>query len=136
MKINFDSVSFGDKNIYYHDKTHNIKETLDDRNNLIRITKYDKLGRDVDCVELNEKKEIIGHLHKEYSHDGLIETYKNKTQEYVRELRTVIENNFTRCIEIFKSKTSPQNNYVNEYIRDISGRLVKIINNGKVINLK
>ena len=136
MRVNFDSVSFGCKNICYHDKTHNIKETFDDQNNLIRITKYDKQCRDVDTKEFNQKKEVITHQHKEYTSNGCIETYKSKTQEYVREIKTVVKDSFTHMIETYTSKTSPECNYVNEFVRDITGKLVKIINNGKMINLR
>lgn len=136
MKIIFNSVSFGNRSIRYHDNTHNIKETFDDSHNLIRIIKYDKQCRDVDCQEFNKEKKVIGHLHKEYTPDGCIETYKSKNQEYIRINRTLKEDSFTHYIEIFTSKTSPESNYVNEFIRDKFGKLVKIINNGKIINLK
>jgi len=136
MKVNFSSISFGNKDIRYHDEKHNIIETFDDRQNLIRRVKYDKLCRDVDSVEFNEKKEVIGHLHKKYTQDGYIETYKSKTQEYVREIKTFVKDSFTHYIEKFTSKTSPQNNYINEFIRDAAGKLVKVINNGKVLYIK
>ena len=136
MKVNFSPVSFGNRDIRYYDTNHNILETFDDRQNLIRRIKYDKLCRDVDSVEFNEKKEVIGHLHKEYTPDGCIETYKSKTQEYVREIKTFVKDSFTHHIEKFASKTSPQNNYINEFVRDATGKLVKVINNGKVLIIK
>lgn len=83
----------------------------------------------------DKERKVIGHLHKEYTPDGCIETYKSKTQEYVRVIRTLTDDTFTRHIEIFTSKTSPESNYVNEFVRDLKGKLIKIINNGKVINL-
>lgn len=135
MKICFNPVSFGNSDIRYHDKTHNIMETFDDRNNLVKRIKYDKLCREIDCVEFNEKKQIISHQHKEYTPDGCVETYKSKTQEYIRVIKTVVRDSFTHNIEQFTSKTSPGSNYINEFIRDLKGNLVKIINNGKVINL-
>ena len=103
MKVNFNPVSFGNKDIRYHDTSHNILETFDNRQNLVRIVKYDKFCRDVDCKEFNENKEVIGHLHKEYTSDGCIETYKSKTQEYVREIKTVIKDSFIHHIEKFTS---------------------------------
>ena len=136
MKVNFNSVSFGDRNICYHDQTHNIKETYDDRNHLIRITKYDKQCRDVDTQEFNEKREVIAHQHKKYTPDGSIETYKSKTQEYIRVIKTFAEDSFTHRTETFTSKTSPESNYVNEFIHDKFDKLVKVITNGKVIDLK
>lgn len=137
MNVNFDSVSFGCKNICYHDKTYNIKEVFDDDGrNLIRRIKYDKQCRDVDCEEFDRDKKVISHMHKEYTPDGCIETYKSTTQEYIREIKTVVKDSFTHHIEKFTSNTSPESNYVNEFIRDITGKLVKIINNGRIINLK
>lgn len=135
MKICLNSVSFGNRDISFHDKTHNILETYDDNEHLIRRTKYDKQFRDVDCQVFDKERKVIGHLHKEYTPDGCIETYKSKTQEYVRVIRTLTDDTFTRHIEIFTSKTSPESNYVNEFVRDLKGKLIKIINNGKVINL-
>ena len=49
---------------------------------------------------------------------------------------TVVKDSFTHMIETYTSKTSPECNYVNEFVRDITGKLVKIINNGKMINLR
>jgi len=136
MKVNFDSVSFGNSNIRYHDKNYNILEVFDDNQNLVRRTKYDKLCRDVDCEVFNKEKKVISHLHKEYIPEGCIETYKSKTQEYVRVIKTFVKDSFTHYVETFTSKTSPSSSYVNEFIRDMKGNLVKIINNGKVINLR
>lgn len=136
MKINLDSATFGNRNIRYHDKTHNIMETYDERNNLIKRVKYDKQCKDVDCIEFDDKKQIISHQHKKYTNNGCIETYKSKSQEYIREIKIIVKDSFTHHFETYTSKTSPQNNYVNEFIRDIEGKLVKMINNGKVIDLK
>ena len=137
MKVNFDSVSFGCKNVCYHNSTHNIKEVFDDDGRkLLRRIKYDKQCRDVDCVEFNSDKKVISHLHKEYTPDGCIETYKSRTQEYIRVIKTFVKDSYTHYVEKFTSKTSPEKSYVNEFIRDIKGNLVKIINNGKIINLK
>ena len=36
----------------------------------------------------------------------------------------------------FKSKTSPNKNYINEFVYDLKNNLVKIINNGKETLLK
>lgn len=137
MKVNFDSVSFGCKNICYHDSTHNIKEVFDDDGRkLLRRIKYDKQCRDVDCEEFNSDKKVISHMHKEYTPDGCIETYKSRTQEYIRVIKTFVQDSYIHHVEKFTSKTSPEKSYVNEFISDKLGKLVKIINNGKVINLK
>ncbi len=135
MKINFSSVSFGNKNINSSEETQKIAETFDDKHNLVRLTKYDKQGRDVDTFEYNEKKEITSHQHKKYTQNGLIETYKSKNQEYTRIIKKETRGSYIYHIEEFISKTSPQSNYINEFVRDLAGKLVKIINNGKVIQI-
>lgn len=136
MKVNFDFVSFGNRSIRFPDNTHSIMETYDDTNHLIRRIKYDKQCRDVDSQEFNKEKKVISHLHKEYTADGCVETYKSKSQEYVRVIKTIAKDSFTHHIEIFTSKTSPESNYINEFVRDMKGKLVKVINNGKVLIIK
>ena len=136
MKINFSFFSFGNKNIHSIDGNYNVKETFDDNHNLIRLTRYDEKGRDIDTFEYNDKKEITAHQHKKYTSYGLIETYKNEHQEYRRIIKNEKRGSFVHHIEEFISKTSPKNNYVNEFIRDLTGKLVKIINNGKIIYSK
>ena len=136
MKIDSDFLSFGNKNIHCFDKNHNVKETFDDNHNLIRVTRYDEKGRDIDTFEYNDKKEITAHQHKEYTSYGLIETYKSEHQEYRRIIKNEKRGSFVYHIEEFISQTSPKNNYVNEFIRDLTGKLVKIINNGKIIYSK
>ena len=136
MKINLNCISFGNENIDYHDKRNNVKGTFDDKHHLIRLTKYDIQNRDTDTFEYNENKQVIGHQHKKYTPDGLIETYKNQHQEYKRIIKNEKRGSFVYHIEEFISQTSPKNNYVNEFIRDFTGKLVKIINNGKIIYSK
>ncbi len=53
MKINFSFFSFGNKNIHSIDGNYNVKETFDDNHNLIRLTRYDEKGRDIDTFEYN-----------------------------------------------------------------------------------
>ena len=62
--------------------------------------------------------------------------HKNEYQEYKRIIKNEKRGSFVHHIEEFISKTSPKNNYVNEFIRDFTGKLVKIINNGKIIYSK
>ena len=51
-------------------------------------------------------------------------------------IKTIAKDSFTHHIEIFTSKTSPESNYINEFVRDMKGKLVKVINNGKVLIIK
>ncbi len=132
MKVIFNTISFKSENINLHRE----KEIYDENNKLIRLIKYDEFGRDTDSFEYNANREIIGYQHKEYTDNGCIETYKNQFQQYRRITKTELKDSNTHYIEEFISVTSPEKNYINEFVRDIAGKLIKVINNGKVVNLK
>lgn len=133
MKVGLNTVSFGVKKIKYHNDTHNIMEIFDVNNRLKSRTEYDKLCRDLDSKEFDENRKIVAHLHKEYTSDGCTETFKSESQEYTRETKTFIKDKFTHYVEKFTSKTSPKSSYINEFVRDAAGKLIKVICNGKVI---
>lgn len=130
MKLLFSTINFRNQNY------HKVSERYDDRNFLLSRTIYDEFGRDTDTKWFDSDGKIIGSMHKEYLENGLVESFKNNSQEYVRKCYTIIKDGFKHSIEEYVSKTSPQKNYINEFVYDFMGNLIKLINNGKEILLK
>lgn len=135
MKIYTNQITFVNKTKTYNEggiKTH---EIFDDNNILIKRIQYDSFDRAIDTKTFNVSGEITDHMHKEYFENGYVETFKNATQEYTRKAYTIIKDTLTHRVEEYISKTSPENNYINEFVRDLSGKLIRIINNGKITQL-
>ena len=76
-------------------------------------------------------------MHKFYKGDNFVEMYKDNSQQYTRKVNYKIINGLQHRTEEYISKTSPDSNYIQEFVKDVSGKLIKVISNGKVIlNLK
>ncbi len=138
MKIFFSTLSFGERTNTYKIGKNTVTEVFDDKNALIKRIEYDEFNRDVDSKWFGSTGKLSEHLHKEYykkaDEEGVVETFKNKTQEYVRKSYTRFENGLKHVFDDFQSKTGK--NYINDFVYDKLGNLVKIINNGKVIYTK
>jgi len=137
MKIFFSTINFCEKLNIYKSGKNTVKEVFDDNNKMVKRIEYDEFNRDVDAKSFDVSGELQEHLHKEYykktNEEGVLETFKNKTQEYVRKSYTKVENGFKYTVDDFQSKTK---NYKNEFVHDTMGKLIKVINNGQVINIK
>ena len=136
MKININPINFSETSKIFKKGDNTVTHYFNDENILVRAVEIDKSGRDVDAREFDKEGNIISHLHKEYSGDNMEETFKNKFQQYVRKVRFEQKDGFSRRIEEFISETSPKSNYVHEFIKDASGKLLQIISNGKILNLR
>ena len=130
------NITFGQKVNIYRKGENTIKEVFDDKNRLSRLIEYDKFDRDIEAKSFDTYGNIIERMSKTYTDNGMIEHFKNAFQEYTRKTYTIIENGIKHRVEEFKSKTSPNCNYINEFIYDISGKLIKLISNGKITDLK
>ena len=130
------NITFGQKVNIYRKGENTIKEVFDDKNRLSRLIEYDKFDRDIEAKSFDSSGNIIEHMSKTYTENGMIEHFKNAFQEYTRKTYTIIENGIKHRVEEFKSKTNPNCNYINEFIYDISGKLIKLISNGKITDLK
>ena len=129
------NITFGQKVNIYHKGENTIKELFDDENRLSRLIEYDKFDRDIEAKSFDTYGNIIERMSKTYTDNGMIEHFKNAFQEYTRKTYTIIENGIKHRVEEFKSKTNPNCNYINEFIYDISGKLIKLISNGKITDL-
>ncbi len=127
-------VSFGDLTMTRYEDGSKIVESFNDNIRLKRLV-YDSKDRIVDSVCFDNLGKKISHKHKEYIENGCIESYKDLKQEYVRRTQMVIEPPFKRFLEHFTSITSPDKSYVAEFIRTLENKLVKVIVNGKIINV-
>ena len=136
MRIHFNNIIFRERLKVYTKDGNKVIEHYDDNNSLVKSFVLDKFQRDIDSKHFDKEGNVIFHMHKDYLPNGMVETFKDKFQEYTRTIHIKVIDSMTHRIEEYCSKTSPDSNYINEYIRDVSGRLVKIINNGKEILLK
>ena len=140
MRIQFNLINFTASQKTIKNGQNTIVKFYDDNNFLTKTVIYDEFNRDIDSKTYNISGNIKEHLHKEYyekeSEKGFIEIFKNDFQEYTRKSYTKYENNFRHVVDDFKSKTSPNKNYINEFVYDLKNNLVKIINNGKETLLK
>ena len=135
MKVQFNSIMFKSKTKTFNNGDNKITEYYNDNNVLTKTLETDKFERFVDAKEYSETGDIISHMHKIYENEKETEIYKDNFQEYTRIIRYVKKGEFTHRIEEYISKTSPESNYVHEFIRDCTNKLVKMICNGTVIDL-
>lgn len=129
-------ISFGQRINTYKKGENRVEEIFNDDDLLSRTVEYDRFGRDIDAKTFDAKGNVTEHMMKTYSQDGCIETFKSNFQEYTRKTCTKIENSLKHRIEEYVSKTSPDKNYVHDFIYDLKGKLIKIVTNGKVTDLR
>lgn len=135
MKILFNTITFKSYTKTYYKGDNIITEYFDDNNHLTKIMEIDKFKRDVDTKEFGQRGETTFHLHKEYDGNKIIETCKDRIQEYTRIINTFKKGEYTHRTEEYISKYSPEKNYIHEFIRDSANRLIRVICNGKIIDL-
>ena len=138
MKIDFtNTISFGIKTKIFQSGKNHIEETYSDDNILQKRLIKDEFDRYVDSKTFDSHGNITEHQHYDYfkteNEQGFIETFRNKYQEYVRKAYIKIEDGLKHSIDDFQSKTGKS--YLNDFVYDMSGKLVKIINNGKVCKI-
>lgn len=137
MKIYFNSLSFGETIKTYSIGSNVVKEYYDG-NKITSREENDVWGRLVDVKRFDNDGNVVEVLHKDYfkteNKEGFIEFFKNKTQEYIRKAYIKIENGLKHSIDDFSSKSGKI--YFNDFIYDMSGKLLRVISNGKVIELK
>ena len=98
-----------------------LKNTVTDLNtdNILLVERFNDNGEFKDILEFS------------YLPNKKTEHYRSKNQEYTRIITEEIKNYFKHITETYISKTKPENNYVRESIRDLSGKIIQIINNGQ-----
>ena len=136
MKVDFfNTVNFGDKSKFFQSGKNKVEEIYSDDDVLLKRLTNDEFGRDIDAAVFDLHGNIIEHQHKDYfqteTEQGFVETFKNKYQEYTRKAYTKIEDGLKHHIDDFKSKTG--NSYINDFVYDLSGKLIKVISNGKSV---
>lgn len=131
MKYNFTIINFKNTTKTYQKDKIKIVEYYNDNNKLLKRLEYDEFERDIDCKNFDEDGNLVSHQHKEYfetnTEKGLIETFKNHFQEYVRKQYVKFINGYKHSIEEFVSKSKPENSYKNEFIYDLQNNLVNVI---------
>lgn len=134
MKIFLSPVSFNGKTVTSTQNKLKIEEFYDDNNMLSSRLEYDEQDRFVDKKSFDSQGNVTEHQHKSYyikgEEQGCIETFKNEFQHYVRQSYTRPQGKFIHTVDNFQSISNPGKSYINEFIRDLQGRLVKVISNG------
>ncbi len=136
MKVDFsNNIIFGDKSKFFQSGKNKVEEIYNDDNVMIKRLINDEFDRNIDSAVFDLQGNIIEHQHKDYfqteTEQGFVETFKNKYQEYTRKAYTKIEDGLKHNIDDFKSKTG--SSYINDFVYDLSGKLIKVISNGKSV---
>lgn len=138
MRINPISINFYGYSQKYKIGNNSLEDIFDDNDVLIKRYELDDKNRLVETVLFDELGNVEEFLHKDYfekeNEKGFIETYVGPHQEYIRKSYEKTENGFRHVIDDFKSKTGKS--YINDFVHDMSGKLVKIISNGKITMVK
>lgn len=134
MRCLFNAVNFLSDARTYNLGKNKITETLND-GKLTKRIEYDEFDRDVDVKWFDTLGNISAHLHKDYyetdSEKGLVETFKNSAQNYVRKVYTKFESGLRHNIDEYVSKSDPQASYINDFIYDLNGKFIKLISHKK-----
>ena len=88
---------------------------------ILNVKHYDSNGQLLDMQEFT------------YFSNKMEEYYKSRSQEYIRTITKEMKNSFSYIKEVFLSKTNAKCNYERLSIRDISGKIVSLFQNGKKI---
>ena len=90
-------------------------------NKILNVKHYDYSGQLLDIQEFT------------YSDNRIQEHYKSKSQEYIRTITKEIKNSFLYIKEVFTSKTNAKCNYEMLSIKDFSGKIINLFQNGQKI---
>ena len=130
MKI--DNISFGNRiENYQVGRIKYSREYSDD--NILLVNK--ELDAQTDKFLKVQHFDVEGNLldTQEYTYlpNKMVEYYKNKSQEYTRTITDKMKEGVHYIKEIFCSVTSPNCNYTRETIKDATGKILNIYQDGK-----
>ena len=130
MKI--DNISFGNRiENYQVGRIKYSREYSDD--NILLVNK--ELDAQTDKFLKVQHFDVEGNLldTQEYMYlpNKMVEYYKNKSQEYTRTITDKMKEGVHCIKEIFCSVTSPNCNYTRETIKDATGKILNIYQDGK-----
>jgi len=122
---------------YMSSKNHTITKEFTPENVLLNRLEEDEFGRFFDLKKYDSEGNVILHQHKNYysrkDDSGNIETFVTSDEKYIRQFHTVKIGNNNHFIDDFTNVLNPENSYINEYIRNSYGRLIRIISNGREV---
>lgn len=125
-------ITFGNKIETRQDGNIKYKKEFSDNGHLLSAQEWLlPQNRPLKIERFNQNGDLLEIQEFSYFPNKTVEHYKNKYQEYTRTISEEIKNGFKHITENFISKTSPKSNYTNETIKELSGKLVQIIANGK-----
>lgn len=124
----------------YKDRNFKIQDSFYDNNVLKSHTIFDEFDRVIVAKQFDRDGFIESSANFEYYEtdieNGRIETYKNKSQEYIRKAYTRIENGIKHVVDDYNSISTPEKSYINDFVYDLKGNLCKLISNGKETIIK
>ena len=131
MPVIFDKVINGNrtrifyesgKTYYEYYNGHNISKTL----------LCDEFGNELEDIQYDHTGKEISHFCREYKENGFIETFKNKSEDYIRSLNIKFLSGYIQVLDKFNSLTHPEKNYIKVFLYDKNNNLIRVINNGKM----
>ena len=147
-KNQFKNISFGNyiknsiKDDFFIESEYNDNDVLqkelffrDDKNrNICRSIEYDtSIGKilKVENFDINAGRLDIQEF--EYSAGKVVEKFNSKTIQYIRTITNNIQDSIQYFMEKYESTTAPSNNYINEITRDLNGKMLTFLCNGKKV---
>ncbi len=130
MKIN--SINFGNRTIITRNNNIQSKREYSDNGVLLSNSEIDEnSGKYLKVEHFDNNGNPLDVQKFTYAPNKTTEYYKSKTQEYTRVITKENKDSFEHRKIVYTSKTSPDSNYIQETIRNIKGKLVAFIVNGK-----
>ena len=107
------------------------KEFSDDNKLLKYIEKDAKTDKFLKVQHFDVEGNLLDTQEYTYLPNKMVEYYKNKSQEYTRTITDKMKEGVHCIKEIFCSVTSPNCNYTRETIKDATGKILNIYQDGK-----
>lgn len=133
MKVISNNISFGNKTITTQNKNLVYTKEFNDNGNLISYTEKDILNdRFILSEKYDETGKIITSQHFEYLPNKTIETVSG-IQNYKRTITKEIKDSLIHITEEYLSTSAPSQNYLYKIIKNLEGKIISWISNGKKI---
>ena len=135
MKLNWNSVCFGNYTKTVKQNNILIKEEFNDDDIKILHEEFDvENDRFLRQDKWDNKGNPIQQWRFDYFENKKVEHFNTANEEsYVRTITDTVLDNKRIHKEEYISKTTPDNNYIHETIKDLNGKLLSFLCNGKKI---
>jgi len=121
----------------YNDDNVLLKELFfnDDKNRKIRRNiEYDtNIGKALKVENFDINARLLDIQEFEYSEGKVVEKFNSQAIQYIRTITNNIQDSIQYFMEKYESTSAPSNNYINEITRDLNGKMLTFLCNGKKV---